>query len=869
MSRTRVAVAVVAGVLVALFGGRWIAVRYTEALWYADLGQAAQFRRLLAERLLWQGLVFLAATAWFGLHLGGVYLSIGSVQLPRRIGNLEIAEAVPRRVLRGVAAAGAVALGLLTAVTFHDLADYVSLWRAAVPFGLPEPVLGRDASFYLAKLPLLETLHLMAAIAVVVALLLVGGLYALTGSLVVRRRQAAVTPHARAHLAALLAVLALVIAWGFQVDTLQLVGGGGSQDGALTLADRTIRIPASTALALAGLLVAGLTALFVRWGGGGGLVAIWGVFAVLAVGGRYVAPVVRQAWGAPADRSDGLALADLADRYSRAGVGVATVRPEALAVQALADTGRSRGLGAALAGFSAWSTGPELLAPWVASVAPSGDTPRLWTVATSGYRGADGRPSLRAVAVPEPDALTLMRAATRPGWTALHRGALAWGGPVVTYDLAAGPGAGVDTAAVTGPVRFLAHEGELAVVGEDQRPRAEPPAGVLLKGFVRRLLLAWALQSPPLLGKRTSAGDRVLYWRDVPQRLAHLYPFASFEPPSGVLAAGRLVWVTSGFLASGRFPLAEHVDWDGRPVSYLRAPFVATVDALSGATRLYVRSQDSAFAGRLARQAGASPLPAEAVPEALRDHLGYPASLLRSQAEVLARHHGEPGLAPWALARQASGAPPAPGPQEAERQPLALEALLPLDGAPAPWRLLPLADGGGNRLVGFVAGAESGTGPLVPRLLRLESADFPTLAAAESHFNATPAVVGAVAAAAGPEGAVRRSPVVALPVGGTVVYAQGIFASPRRAGDPLAATGVALLAGGRVGVGPDVAAAVRALQSAQAAAGAEDTGGGTLATARAAFLAVDSAAKAGDWLGFGRAMETLRRALGAGGARKP
>jgi len=869
MSRTRVAVAVVLGVLVALFGGRWIAVRYTEALWYADLGQAAQFRRLLGAHLLWQGVVFLAATAWYGANLAGVHLSIGSVQLPRRIGNLEIAEAVPRRVLRGIATAGAVGLGLLTVVTFHDLSEYVDLWRAAVPFGLPEPVLGRDASFYVARLPLLETLHVMAAIAVVVALLVVGGLYALTGSLVVRRRQMAVTPHARAHLAALLAALALVIAWGFQVDAYQLVGGGGSMDGALSLADRTIRIPASTTLALAGLLVAALTALFVRWGAGGGLAAIWGVYAVLAIGGRYVAPVVQQAWGTRADRSATLALEDLADRYSRAGGGVAGVRSEALAVRALADTARSRTLGAALAGFSPWSTEPDLLAAWVAGVASEGGTPRLWTVATSVYADSEARPSFRAVAVPETDALALMRLANRPGWTATHRGALAWGGPVLAIDLTASPEAAVDTVAVAGPVRFLAHAGELAVVGEDQRPRSEPPAGVPLKGFVRRLLLAWALQSPPLLGKRTSAGDRVLYWRDVPQRLTRLYPFATFTPPAGVLAAGRLVWVAHGFLASDRFPLAEHVPWNERAVSYLRAPYVATVDALSGETRLYVRAQDSAFASRLARIGGATPLPAAGLPAQLRGHLGYPASLFRTQAEVLARHHGEPALAPWALARQASGGPAAPGSGEAERRPPVLEALLPLEGTSGPWCLLPLADGGGNRLVGFVAGAEDGAGPLVPHLLRLESPDFPTLAAAESRFNATPAVVGAVAAASGPDGAVRRSPIVALPAGGTVVYAQGIFASAHRAAAPLAVSGVALLAGGRVGVGHDVAGAAAALQHAQAEEGAEGPRDAALAAARAAFLAVDSAARVGDWVTFGRAMENLRRALGLGGGRKP
>jgi uncharacterized membrane protein (UPF0182 family) len=865
MSRTRVAVAVVAGVLVALFGGRWIALRYTEALWYADLGQGARFRNLLADRLLWQGLVFLGATLWYGAHLFGVYLSIGSVHLPRRIGNLEIAEAVPRRVLRGIAASVAAALGLLTAITFHDLSDYVALSRAAVPFGVPEPVLGRDASFYLARLPLIETVHLLAAIAVVVALLLVGGLYALTGSLVVRRRQLAVTAHARAHLVAVLAALALVVAWGFQVDAYQLVGGGGGAGGALSVVDRSLRIPASTTLAAAGLVVAALTALFLRWGGGGGLIAIWGTYAALAIGGRYVAPVVRQAWAGQPDPSVTLALGDLADRYSRAGLGVSGVRSEALAARSVLDTDSASTLGAALAGLSPWSTEPSLLSAWLGAAAADSGIPRLWTVTTSAYPGPEGRPTLQAVAVPETDVLGLLRSRDRPGWTATHRGRLAWGQPALVLDLPSTGSARLAPAATAGPVRFLAHEGELAVVGEDARTRGEGPVGVPLRGFVRRLLLAWALQTPPLLGNRTSAGDRVLYWRDVPQRLGRLYPFASFASPRAVLAAGRLVWVAPGFLASDRFPLAERVEWQDRSVNYLRAPYVATVDAHSGATRIYLRGQDSAFAARLARLAGAAPLPAESIPGALRPHLGYPASLFSVQAEVLARHHGEPGQASWALARQASGDPGEPG---AGPRPAALEVLLALDGSWGLWRLLPLADGGGNRLLGFVAGAESEVGPMTPRLLRLVSADFPTLAAAESRLNATPAVVGAVAAAAGPDGAVHRSPVVALPAGGTVVYAQTIFASPRRLAQPLQVSAITLLLGGRVGVGDDVAAAVHALESSEAPAETRTRTDSSLAAARAAFLALDSATRAGDWPRFGRAIEALRRALGVAVERK-
>lgn len=862
MSRTRVAVAAVAGVLLALFGGRWIAVRYTEALWFADLGLGTQFRHLVADRLLWQAAVFLAAMAWYGLHVAAVSLSIGSVPLPRRIGDLEIAEAVPRPVLRGIAAAVALALGLLTAATFHDLADYVSLYRAAVPFGLPEPVLGRDASFYLARLPLIETLHLMAAIGVVVALLLAGGLYAFTGSLIVRRRQAAVTPHARAHLVALLAILALVLAWGFQVDAYQLVGGGGSDAGALSAVDRAMRIPASTALGAVGLVVAALTVLFLRWGGGGGLLAIWGVFGVVAIGGRYVAPVVRQAWGGRPEPAVALAISDLADRYARAGLGVSGVGPRALSASGAAEADSLDALGTALVGLSPWSSEPSLLAGWLDGVAPDTTRPRLWTVSVSAYPGADGAPRLQALAVPETDVLGVLRNRDRPAWTVTHRGTLAWGGPPLLVDLPSAGTARLTPVAPGTPVRFVAHPAELAVVGEDARLPGEGTVGIRLNGFVRRLLLAWALQSPPLLGDRTNAGDRVLYWRDVPQRLSRLFPYASFAAPRAVLADGRLVWVAAGFLASDRFPLAEHVEWQGEPVNFLRAPYVATVDGLSGATHLYLRGQDTAFAARLARQSGATPLPLDSVPATLRTRLGYPASLFVAQAEVLARHHGEPGQGAWVLARQASGDSVGAA---SERVPATIEAVLSIEGRRGLWRLVPLADAGGNRLVAFVAGEESAAGTLVPLVLRLASADFPTLAAAESRLNATPAVVGAVAAATGPDGAVHRSPVAAFPAGGTVVYTQTIFASAHRLSEPLGASQVALMAGGRVGVGADVALAARALATARTPTVAETGTDNALAAARAAFAALDSAARRSDWPGFARAMEALRRALGTGG----
>ena len=877
MSRRRVVLYGVAAALLLLFGGRWAAIRFTEASWYSDLGLGRLYRARLLHDGLWQLAVAAAATAWYAVQTFAVYRSIGAVHLPRRVGNLEIAEAVPQRVLRWIALALAVLLGLVTAATFSDLPDLITLYRAAVPLGTVEPVLGNEASFYLARLPLLETLHLAALLMVVFGGFVATALYAMTGSITFSERRLRMTPHARGHLLALASLLALAVAWGFQLDAYGIVGGGGSADGALAVADRAIRIPAATALAALALVVAAGTGAMMRRTRPGILIGMWATLALGALLGRYLAPYLSDAWRGKPDPAVALGLAQYADRYSRAGLGIlAGVRdepgPSAAAVPAESLEALRRGL----EGLSPWDAEPGLLD--AALDVAAGDSGRVvaWTTTLDRYAGRGTPPALVALAVPETDVLALRRAGRPLDWSVLHRGALAWAGDPLAVAAGAVSGAqlrfygavnppGMAFVSLTpvdrsaGRIRYLAHGAEPAVVGPDE-PAEGAPAGLKLGGELRRLLLAWALQSPPLLDRRTSMADRLLIWRDVPDRLARLYPFATFDAPRAVLADGRILWLSDGYLASARFPLADRVTWNGDEINFLCAPYVAVVDAVSGATRLYLRPPDLPFAARLADGAGAAVLPSDSLGAELRQHLGYPEGLFLAQAEMLARHRGDTGSTarPWILAPPAVAAAKGAEPGA----PRATLALLALGGEPPQlWRLLDFADATGNALVGIVAGTARPDGSLALRLLRLPADRFPTPAAAQSRMSLSPGVVGAAAEATGPEGSVRRGRPIAFPAAGTVAYAQFLFASsgPDR---PLLPRSVAVLAAGRIGVGDDAPAAVRALASARELPGADGRVSVTMADARAAFLALDSAARRGDWAQFGRAWQALRRALG-------
>jgi uncharacterized membrane protein (UPF0182 family) len=880
MSRRRGAAYAVAGVLLLLFGGRWAAIRFTEASWFADLGLGRVYWGRFVHALAWQAAVALAATLWYAAQTWAVYRSIGAVHLPRRVGDLEIAEAVPRRTLRWIALGTALLLGVITAMTFSDIPDLVSLYRHAVPLDIREPILGNDVSFYLARMPLLEALHLMALVMVLFGVFVTAALYALTGSITYGDRHLRATPHARSHLVVLVGILALVLAWGFQLDAWGIVGGGGSAQGALDAADRAVRVPASTALAALALVVAAGTVGSLRWKRPGILLTVWVTLALATLLGRFVAPYLSDAWRGRPDRAVTLALAQYADRYSRAGLGLLDdVRPERLALASTAPAESLEALGRELGGLSPWDVEPAALAAALSRAIPDTTRARTWTTSLDRYPGTAGQPVLTVLAVPETDPLGVPRGTRPPDWAALHRGSLSWAGDPVAVAAGAhwaddllflgqlspvgdSTTVPVPVARAAGRIRFLAHAAEPAVIGPDEPPPAGGPAGLRLGGFLRRLLLAWALQMPPLLDRRTSVADRLLVWRDVPGRLARLYPFTTFDTPRAALVNGRLLWIADGYLASARFPLAEQVSWNGDAVNFLRAAYLATVDAVSGATRLYLRPPDMPFAEALAAGMGTSALPSDSLPPDLRQHLGYPEQLFVAQAEMLARHRGDADVTaePWVPADAAGGPHRGDGPLP----PHDVTALVALGAEPLRlWRLLPLTDTAGDRLVAIVAGTCRSDGTPWLRLLRLPETGFPTLAAAENRLAASPTLEAALAEAAGPDGAARRSMVVAVPAAGTMAYAQFLLASRRKAANPLLPRAMALLAANRLGVGTGAAAAARALVTAPQPAAAPGSAA-TLSEARAALAAMDSALRRSDWAAFGRAYDALRKALEAG-----
>ncbi len=185
--------------VVALVGGRWLAVETAERAWDRTFtgGTALVDARNLG--LMLQAFVLVFAITWATGNLLIVYRAIGSVHMPRRLGDLEIVEAVSHRVLFG----GTLLLGLVLGVLFSlgtgEWWRYAALASSPPHFGIADSRIGLDAGYYVGRLTWLSALQNRALVLAFGVLAIVVLLYSVIGSLRLRRGRVRASNHARAH----------------------------------------------------------------------------------------------------------------------------------------------------------------------------------------------------------------------------------------------------------------------------------------------------------------------------------------------------------------------------------------------------------------------------------------------------------------------------------------------------------------------------------------------------------------------------------------------------------------------------------------------------------------------------------------------
>ncbi|HJR16117.1 MAG TPA: UPF0182 family protein, partial [Gemmatimonadales bacterium] len=737
--RSRRLTGVLLAVVVLLFAGRWTAVLLADQWWAAELSPeaAAYLTDWHILRLTLDLAGILIASAWFIGHLLLVYRAVGTVQVRRNVANLEFREALTPGTLLAVAIATGALLGLLVGVGASGWWREATLAWHGVSFRVSDPLVGRDLGVYVAQLPIWRAAHGFALLLVLLALCGVVALYMLVGAIRWIDRRPAINSHARAHVGWLLAALALVLAWGYLLERYEVIAGPpeildepGWRTG-LTMAPFLAGVAIATAALSAWWAVRARHAL---------LLAGWIVLAAASIAGHWLLPPLL---GGPLTRPvDPRAL----EQLERMAYGL----------EGLRDT---------------------RLDPIAQAMLPA--VPSLWNpVAVARMHPAD---SVHLVSV-DPAVLT-RQGKRRPVWlvvrsepgqrivvSAIADSRIGRTGEPLFYRLS-------DTLSHQGPIALLELPSDLL---QPEAPafrlhQGEAP-GVPVSSWARRLVLAWALQAGELLGQ-LPAGTHI-DWRLSPEdRLARLAPFADWSAPTARVINGQLVWLSDGYLASSTFPLTGRVVWKNRKVGSLRSAFLGTVNAESGATRVYLQPGADALAETWARVSGGVVEPGSSIPELILRAAPYPGDLFRVQAQELEN-------APW-NAGTLSGAP----------RPSANEAPLPQIGwsvdTSGPQMISTFESPGERRLSSVLIGARN-DGRMQLQLVRLDSTTtLPISGVLENRWANFPSYDALVDSISEDGGKLDRGPVrVEVGPGGPVAY-QAYFAQRPAGGVVLAWVAVA------------------------------------------------------------------------------
>jgi hypothetical protein len=577
-----------AAVLVAaLVGGRWLAVEAAERAWDRTFaGGAAVIQARDLARLV-QALVLVVAITWITGNLLVVYRAIGSVQMPRRLGDLEIVEAIPQRTLLGVTVLLGIVLGALFSLGTHDWWRHAVLATSPPHFGIADSTnLGRDVGYYVSVLPWIATLQNRVLILVLGALGVVTLLYAMIGSFRIRRGRIRASDYARAHVGVLMAALALAIAWGAVLDPAEIVAG---LHGTVDQAALAVRIPGAAVVAGVAVVTA-LISLAWAWRDRPTLIiAGWAALLFSIIAGYFVIPgVVRTSGGnAGAEIVEFTRRRESLERLAFGLTELDNRMPPAFA------SGED-----ALRAIPLWdvdhvAAAAQTPARAVALRPPRADDPgAAWLIAPLPNSVATSGPVRLALEMDS--GLTITALPTRDGHVLF------------------GPGA--DTPLIT----------------SDTIP------GVSITGAWRRFAIAWTIQAWGIV-RGDSSGRRLLWRRDVTDRLDRLAPFARFGDPTPAIRDGALWWVSWGYVSHEAFPLVRPLTWQDEDVRYLRAGLLGAVRAATGETHLWLAPGYDSLTATWARRFEPLIEPAGRLPADLRSQLVYAPDMFRIGAQQLLR----------------------------------------------------------------------------------------------------------------------------------------------------------------------------------------------------------------------------------------
>ena len=633
--------------------------------WFGALGYERVFgTRLLASLLLGivtGGIAFVFLYGNLRFAQRGVVPNPVVMQMNAQMPALDVT-----RLVRRLALPVALGLALLFALGVASAWMPVLQFLHQTPFGVTDPVFGRDLAYYVFTLPVISAVLALLTTLGVMALLACGGLYVLRGDVVPYRKSLTIEPSARVHLALLLAFLFVLTA--LRVYFVRLPGTLYSSTGPLIGASYAdlhgtlfgLRLAGLAALAGAVLVLVGargkqlgrnaLLAIAIYFG-----VSLLAVFAYPAIVQKLVvAPnelaketpqlrrhidATRRAWGL-----DSVLVRDLSGEARLTGREIQANRPT-------------------IDNVRLWDRDPLLQT--------FGQLQEIRTyydfVSVDDDRYViDGRYRQVMLSPRELNSASLpTRTYINERLTFTHGMGLTLGpvnevteeGLPVLFIKDLPPASSVSLA-VTRPEIYFGELTDNWVFANTGQQEFDYPSGdenifgtykgtggVVVGGLLRRLVLAAYFRSlKVLLSSDITSASRAMYIRSIRERAHTALPFLRFDadPYMVIDGGGRLRWILDAYTTTTRYPYAQPLS---NGVNYMRNSVKVVIDAYDGSVTAYQADAADPLVRTLAKIFPGIFHPLDSMPADLRAHLRYPEDLFHVQSELYGTYHmAEPDI---------------------------------------------------------------------------------------------------------------------------------------------------------------------------------------------------------------------------------
>lgn len=633
---------------------------YTDYLWFNSLDLVTVFTRRLTASL---GLTASAAAVAIVFLIANWSLLphwlAPSDEIVRRISVTSRSQrssepqeiAISARPLRLLFALAAIGVGFFLGLSFRDLWRTYLLAKEATPFGLLEPIFGRDVGFYVLELPWYEALLGRAQLLLIITLAGVAVRYALFEKLKSRP--------ATAHLSLVGSTWLIIVGLGRLLSRLTLLQ---SQEGVLFGAGYTdihARLPLYTVEAVLFFVAAAalIVNLFTRqWKILVGIGLFWMGLSLL---GPLYPAIVQQFTVEPNELSLERPYIEHNIRYTREAYQLDKIVEEDFAAEGTLTREMLSTEEELLSNVRLWDYRPlkrtysqlqeirlyysfadvdldryqledmltqVMLAARELDVDELPEQAQTWInrhfIFTHGYGMA-----LSSVNQVTPEGLPKLLVRDIPPVS--EDPALA----IVRPELYFGERTNQYVLVQTDEEEFDYPQGDANVY-----TRYEGPAGVRMDNPLRRLLFATRFGSTQLLlSSAINHESRVLFHRNIVERARMIAPMLWYdEDPYPVITDdGRIVWLLDAYTYTSHFPYAEPVD----NINYIRNSVKVTIDAYTGEVSFYIVDPSDPIIATYARIFPELFEEAAAMPDDLRQHWRYPETLFLYQAQLYATYH--------------------------------------------------------------------------------------------------------------------------------------------------------------------------------------------------------------------------------------